>query len=130
MTTIMPLLDAVTYQVSLQNDADLGMQRLPMLLGVAVIPLVSSYFVGVAIQANNGKPDYSPVFIIFIISLSICLGVGYFIAPTIKRPVGHIARNVKKLLANPKIAAFIVGMFFTGAMWGFLEKWVSLITAV
>lgn len=132
MTSLMPLLDAITYQVTRQHDADLGMQRLPMLVGVAVLPVASSYFVDLAMQqANNGgegRPDFSPAFIMFIIALSVCLVVGYFTGrPSIaaQRPAGMVLRNARKLLANPAVAAFVTVMFFTGAMWGFLEKYVS-----
>ena len=82
-------------------------------IGMCAFPPASGYFVGLASQ-RNGFSDFSPAFYLFGILLTISAGIAYFMDLNVRMPAEHIMKNMGRILRNPKVAVFVLMMFFTG----------------
>ena len=91
------------------------------LIGVAVLPPVSGYLVGLYSE-YRGTADYSPTFLTFGIMHTISLVITCFMTLSLRNAAQNIVKNMGKMLKNPKVFVFVVMMFLSGCAWGFLEK--------
>ena len=121
VSTVIPILDAVAYQMADDLDGDLGIQRMFSLFGLVAVPPLSGFLIGLATR-KNGFPDYSPAFFIFGAMNLAAIIVLACMQVNIRMPAVDIMKNVGKILRNPKVFIFIIMMFLSGCAWGFLEK--------
>lgn len=116
LAAIFPLMDAATIQMSELHHGNIGVQRMYSLIGMCVV----SPFAGLLIDKMN--MGYAPAFYlydIFHFFAAICSGV---IALNIKLPAENICRNVGSLMKNPRVAVFVLVVFFIGAAWGLIDR--------
>ena len=120
MQTVFPMMDALAYQMSKEHKGDLGFQRTWSLMGMAALTPISGYFVQLASQ-GKAIADYSAIFYIFGLSMSLATVMMSYVVLEKKSPSKDVSRNVGEILKKPKVLVFVTIMFVTGCFWGFLE---------
>ncbi|XP_055331683.1 major facilitator superfamily domain-containing protein 6-like [Paramacrobiotus metropolitanus] len=122
--TLMPLLDAVAYQLSDEQEGDLGFQRVWALFGMCGCPPLSGWLIGYATKLAKGVDDYSPPFHVFGGMHFTAAIITCFMSASLRTAAENIWSNVGKLFRNPKITVFVIMMFLAGCAWGFLETFL------
>ncbi|OWA53815.1 hypothetical protein BV898_18237 [Hypsibius exemplaris] len=125
VSTVVPILDAAAYKMSADHGGDLGVQRIFSLVGMAVFPPVSSFFVGLASKRRDFS-DYSPAFYIFVVMNALAALIAFFTRFKLLEAQQNIWHNVGRILRNPNVYIFVLMMFFAGCAWGFLENYLFL----